>query len=234
MDSSKRGLKEAAKIPLEAGILAPVLAILIAVTEFYQQNPLREALLTAMLFGVCLGYAAYGFYSSMNLEKVKASELIALGILAALFCTGIYWGMLLPAFLYNVIPILSGLSFYFPAAIIYGVMRRVVKFRGASFMYFVIYGIVSEIIFPNLYWVPYFIGWGGVAELLARLGERYGEGFGFGFAGSGLCKCFIILNWGQWTPLLWNVPAVFADGGFSLIGFLIGEEIGRRVSSLPM
>ncbi len=234
MESEHSKLRRSASWILEVGILLPVLLALIVITVWYKQNPIREAFLTAILFGVCLGYSSYGIYSAMNLKKVKASELIALGILAAIFCTGIWWGMLLPAFLYNVIPFLSAISFYFPASIVYGVLRRTVKFRGAPFIYFLIYGIVSEIYFPNLYWMPYFLGWGGVAELLSIFGEKYGEGFGFGFAGSGLCKCFIILNWGQWTPLFWNVPAIFIDGGLSVLGFLIGEAIGNRISSLPM
>ncbi|MCD6503600.1 MAG: hypothetical protein J7K58_05190 [Euryarchaeota archaeon] len=241
---SRNVYKNISGILMTLFLVAFPLSLLVYITRSYGESleiKLRLALVLIISSAMIASYGAY----AMTYYKITPKILALSTIFGALLSSGIWWGMLLPPFLYKVIPVMTALTFYLPGGIIYGALIAATLHEDSqteSFYMMLVYGIVSELVYPNVFWFLYYLAWGSALQLLKN-NLRYLRNeyilviilsFFFGYFGAALAKCYIIINWGSWDPLFKSIPASFLDGLFATIGGSIGYKIGKTIQSLPV
>jgi len=186
--------------------------------------------------GIVLG--GYYFYKEWQEFEILDFSLIAL-FSSFLFSVN-YIAMIIPPILYYFLPGASGFTFYLPCSIFYGAFKGRIEKRGSSFLLMTSYGILSEIFFPSLFWLPYYLAWGGFIEIhsnFIKLDDkvsRFLHGFIFGCYGAGLASLYMLVGWGLYKPIFIVIPAIIIDAILSSIGLNLGFKIGTsfKYSSL--
>ena len=163
---------------------------------------------------------------------MSSINIIMASAFAALIFSVNYFSMLLPPFLYTIIPFAAGFFFYFPSSIVYGAFRYITREKGAAFFIMLLYGFLSELFWPNLLWLPYYLAWGSILELTSNEDPSPFEGFIFGFTGAGLSVDYMLIAWGYYRPIFIVLPSIIGDGVLSLFGFRIGLKIAKEMSSV--
>ncbi|MCD6157175.1 MAG: hypothetical protein J7J27_02300 [Euryarchaeota archaeon] len=220
------------------------LFLLVYITQNYGEELEVKLKLVIVLLMLSALVSSYGMYT-MSYYKIKPKILATSTIFGALLSSSIWWGMLFPPFLYKIVPIMTALTFYFPGGIIYAALVSATlneESRTESFYMMLVYGIISELIYPNPLWILYYLGWGSLLQLVRNSLSTYKRSylatvllsFLFGYVGAALAKCYIIVNWGNWDPLFKSIPGSLIDGLFSALGGVIGYRIGVTIRSLPV
>jgi len=222
-------------------ILLIVYGIVAVPTMFYNEARVGVLLLFILLASSSV-IAVVLMTTGENLKNMRMDEYVVTGALAAIFSTGVFWGMMLPGVLYE-IPLLSPfiimLANYLPKAVIYGIAIGYTCKPFTSTLFFLIWGIASEIMFPNPVWAPYYVAWGAILDLflMSSKGDLIKRdlillGFIFGYAGWGLTKAYEIVLWGNWHPLRLVMLAMVMNGGVTSLGVSLGYKLGRKAKVL--
>ena len=177
-----------------------------------------------------------------NKKYFRSTDYAISAVFIAIFSSSIWWGMLLPSFVYLVVPFATALTFYLPESLIFGAYTRLVPKPGSSLLLFLGYCFISEMIYPNAFWIPYYLAWGAFLEIyFAITGEfcssrlsRLTGGFLFGVAGAGLCMVYMLVGWRFYRPLFLSIPAITIDGLFSTVGTYLGSKIGDKAKSISV
>ncbi|RLF08539.1 MAG: hypothetical protein DRJ64_00880 [Thermoprotei archaeon] len=225
-------------------VLTSSIGVMSYITLNYSETAILKGHLALLLIVYSSIGTSYGVYVLIN-SKIKPKALVFSTLFGALLASGVWWGMLFPSFLYKIVPIMSALTFYLPAGIIYGALVSSLKpeeTKATTFYMMLVYGIVSELIYPNVFWILYYTAWGGLTQFSENILKRTRNqritfifsAFLFGALGASLAKSYIIVNWGGWDPLFKSVPATFFDGIFSALGASFGVSIGKKIQSLAV
>lgn len=178
------------------------------------------------------------FIFRRNYSDLTILDLSLTALFSSFLFISNYFAMVLPSIIYYIIPGASGLTFYLPIAIFYGAFKSICKNKGLTFLVLSVYGIISELFFPALFWFPYYLAWGGYLEIhyascnLEEPCPRMLHGFLFGLYGAGLSFLYMLVAWGYYKPIFIALPAVLIDGFLSSIGFSIGYKMGENIPSL--
>ncbi len=225
----------------------PCLLLLIVVTQLYSPENLPILLLVNMmscslLIALSLVCSTAGF--SFRELDISTIDYTVTALLAALFSTELFWGMILPSPLF----IIPGISFlavsltsYLPKAIIYGALIGFSPKPLLSTLFFIIWGLASEALFFNPAWLLYYPTWGALLDLYISLskGEEHNKtwlfllGLLFGSIGWALTKVYMVVFWGNWHPLPLSLGASLLNGILTGLGLPLGWKIGfkaRRMS----
>jgi len=222
-----------------------IVYIIVAVpTLFYSQ----ERIWMLLLFILLSSSAMISFiivYAGRYLRSMRTDEYVVTAVMAAIFSTEVFWGMLLPGVLYEIpfiSPFVIMLSSYLPKAIIYGIVMGYSYKPFISTLFFTIWGIASEIIYPNPAWAPYYVAWGALLDIFVIIGcSNESEvrrrsisllGFLFGYAGWGFTKAYEIVLWGNWHPLRLIIIAMILNGMVTCVGVQVGYKIGQKARSV--
>ena len=191
-----------------------------------------------LLFAIILIFFSFTFVSVSiiillsELKTMSSINIVMSSAFAALIFSINYFSMLLPPFLYAIIPFAAGFFFYFPSSIVYGAFRYIAHEKGAAFFIMLLYGLLSELFWPNLLWLPYYLAWGSILEIVSDEEYPLLEGFIFGFVGASLSVNYMLITWGYYKPIFIILPSIIGDGVLSLFGFRIGLKIGKEMSSV--
>jgi len=217
-------------------------SLLVIITESY--SPRNVPLLMILNLVSNSLVIAFSAYYSLKLSDISTLDYAITALLAALFSTELFWGMALPAPLF----LIPGISFisvsltsYLPKSIIYGTLIGFSSKPFISTLFFTIWGMVSEILFFNPAWIPYYPMWGALLDLYIILSDNeYSKywvfflGFLFGFSGWSLTKIYMIIFWGNWHPLFLSLMASFLNGLITGLGLMTGFKIGFKARSLSL
>jgi len=229
-------------IVIFAVILLIIYGIVAIPIVFYKETRIGVLLLFILLASSSI-IAVVLMTAGRNLKNMRMDEYVVTSVLAAIFSTGVFWGMMLPGVLYE-IPLLSPfvimLANYLPKAVIYGIAVGYTCRPFTSTLFFLIWGIASEIMFPNPLWAPYYVAWGAILDLflMSSRGDLIVKrdlillGFIFGYAGWGLTKAYEVVLWGNWHPLRLVMLAMMMNGIITSLGVNLGYKIGRKARAL--
>ena len=162
------------------------------------------------------------------------------GIFAALIYVSNYALILLPTVIFYIVPFSAGITFYLPTSIVFGAYTKIAKTNGSIFNLLLVYGIISIILSPSIFWFPYYIAWGGILETARFISRKLSGkdtltlGFGYGSVGAGLAVSYMMIAWGYYRPLFMTIPSIIVDGLLSLIGFKAGLEIGEKLYKIRL
>ncbi len=164
---------------------------------------------------------------SEDWRKFNYEDLTTIAIFSSLLYTSNFFSMLIPSFIFYVVPFAAGLTFYFPASILYGIFKKICRKKGSSFLLLVAYGFISMFFSPAIFWFPYFLGWGSMLEIIG--GDDCLCGIMFGLAGAGLAVDYMLVAWGYYRPIFIAIPAIIGDSLITLLGYRIGGKIGEEL-----
>lgn len=185
--------------------------------------------LTAFSCSVVSAAVVWGHEYIASLDSL---ELTLTAAFAALLYVANFFAMLLPSFIYYVIPFAAGISFYLPGGVIFGAFRGLCRRRGSAFVMLSCYGAISEILAPNVFWIPYYLAWGACVEFCLEEKPSTTDGFIFGLAGAALACDYMLVAWGYYRPLFIVLPAVVGDALLSALGFVVGLKMSEELRSL--
>jgi len=211
--------------------------IYLSLITFDDENIILLAI--ALTLFASSGFSLGLFILSRHYREISLLEVSNIALFTAFLFTTNYFAMLIPSLIYYILPAAAGITFYFPASIFYGTFKKMCSRPGSSLLLLIGYGIVSEIFSPAIFWIPYYLAWGGFLEVhlaLSKDEEEIGfcHGFIFGLYGAGLALLYMLVAWGVYRPIFMALPAVIIDGLLSALGFKIGENIGRHIKSLQL
>ena len=215
--------------------LSPILLIYYLTVNFH---PSKIFFLAAILTIYASSTATPGIMIALYYrENVSPMDIALTGIFSALIYIANYSLSLVPSIVFN-LPFAAGFTFYLPTSIVFGAYVKVAKSNGSLFNLLLVYGIISIILSPNIFWFPYFIAWGGILETGRYIERVYLNkessllGFGYGSVGAGLSVSYMLISWGYYRPLFMTIPSVIVDGLLSRIGFETGARIGERLKNI--
>jgi len=176
-----------------------------------------------------------------KIDEISAIDVSLVGVFGSLMVLANYILIIFPSIIFYIIPFAAGLTFYLPTAIIYGTLIKISNKDGVSFGLLLTYGVISEILYPDIFWFPYFLGWAGMLEtthFLVGKNERNVDyiilGFSYGAIGASLAVCYMMIGWGFYRPLFMTLPSAIADGILASLGSLIGSKIGRLAKNISI
>ncbi len=218
--------------------LSPIPLVFYLTLNFHPENILFLAIVLTVYASAT---ATPGIMIALYHRNELSSMDIALaGIFSALIYVSNYALILLPTIIFYIVPFSAGLTFYLPTSIVFGAYVKVAKPNGSIFNLLLVYGIISIILSPSIFWFPYYIAWGGLLET-GRYLERIsgGEesiilGYGYGSVGAGLSVSYMLIAWGYYRPLFMTIPSIIVDGILSLIGYRMGRNIGERLLNIRL
>jgi len=191
---------------------------------------------------ISAGLTAVIISRTRNKTYFRSTDYAISAVFIAIFSSSIWWGMLLPSFVYLTVPLATPLTFYLPESLIFGAYIRLVPKSGASLLLFLGYCFISEMIYPNAFWIPYYLAWGALLEVYVTTTRdfcssklsRLTSGFLFGVAGAGLCMVYMLIGWRFYRPLFLSLPAITIDGIFGIVGTYLGSKIGDKAKSISV
>lgn len=216
--------------------LSPIPLVFYLTVNF---QPERVLYLAAVLTVFASSTATPGVMIALyHRNDLTSMEIALAGVFSALIYVSNYALILLPSIIFYFVPFSAGFTFYLPTSIILGAYTRVARSDGSVFNLLFVYGIISIILSPSIFWFPYYIAWGGLLEtgryLERRLvgSESILLGFGYGSVGAGLAVSYMLIAWGYYRPLFMSLPSIVVDGALSLMGFKAGLRIGDRLKNV--
>ena len=222
--------------------LALIAGIFLITTFFILSFDEKNVVILAIILTLFAfsGFVPGIFYLYEDYNNLSVLELSLAALFAAFFFSANYFAMLIPSIVYYVLPGGAGFTFYFPVSIFYGAYKSLSKVKGNSLLLLASYGIISELFFPALFWLPYYLAWGGFTEIHAnninysRRLDTFLHGFIFGIYGAGLSLNYMLLAWGYYRPIFLSLPAIIIDGLLASIGFNMGYKIGKKLGAIQL
>lgn len=239
-DFSDVGLKANLKAGAVSGIFLLLTSILVVFFTRSWNLGVQRLFLASVLIVFCSSFATPGILRTANhMKEFNSYDFALISVFAALLYGINFFTILLPSFLFYLIPSASGLVFYFPGAIVLGVANIYVEKPGSSFLLVFTYGILSLFFSPNFFWLSYFLAWGGIVETYGYITSSlrssftsFFQGIVFGSTGAGFTLLFMLVAWGRWYPLWMSLPAILLDGGLGGLGSFVSQNIGRKAKNI--
>ena len=220
-------------------ITPPLISIFLMIFLTINFDVEKIFVLAALLTFVAAASASPGIVIMfLGDKKLDLIDFPLVGTFSAMIYLNNYILVLFPSIIFYILPFAAGFTFYLPTSIIYGALLGLRDKDGSSFSLLLTYGIISMILYPDIFWFPYFLGWGGLLETSHFLiGECENKvdyfimGFSYGAIGASLAVSYMLIGWGFFRPLFMTLPSALVDGFLSGLGAVTGAKIGELIKS---